>query len=395
MIRFYLFALLVLTFGAVAAFYLHTDTGYVLVSYRGWLMETTLVGLVASLTAALLLVFYSFRLLVVGVQLPSLIRRALERRRAEQARGSFEAGLLKLLEGHWQQAEIELVRRAADHQARHLNYLGAARAAQRIGAGERRDHYLKLAAQSAPELAFATQLTQAELQRERGENQLARDTAAKLHQQNPQHPYALELLAEAHAALGEWAPLRRVLAENSKLGALTPPRYRELMLRALRALLARALADAQLEQFKAVWDAAEPRFHNEPDLRRDYAYGLARLNAEAEASALVVTTLKKEWDADLVTLYGDLQSGDALGQLAIIEQWLGRYGEKPELLTTAGRVCLRNKLWGKARSYLEAALRVAPTPVAYLELARLCATTQNPDDATRYYQQGLEQAARQ
>ena len=394
MIRFYLLALLVLTLGAVAAFYLHTDTGYVLISYRNWLIETSLMGLVAALAAALLLIYYGFKLLVVGIQLPYLIRRSLERRRAERARDSFEAGLLKLLEGRWQQAEIELVRRAADHQARHLNYLGAARAAQRIGAGDRRDHYLKLATQNAPELAFATQLTQAELQRERGENRLARDTAAKLHQENPQHPYAVELLAEAQAALGEWAPLRRVLVDNAKLNALMPSRYRELMLRALRELLARALADAQLEQFKAVWDAAEPRFHNEPDLRRDYAHGLARLNAEAEAAALIVTTLKKEWDADLVTLYGNLQVGDALGQLANIEQWLSRYGEKPELLTTAGRVCLRNKLWGKARSYLEVALQVQPTPMVYLELARLCTTTQNPDDAARYYQQGLELAAR-
>jgi HemY protein len=60
------------------------------------------------------------------------------------------------------------VRYSADHHAQHLNYLAAARAAQRLGAGDRRDHYLRLAAQSAPEMEFATLLTQAELQRERG-----------------------------------------------------------------------------------------------------------------------------------------------------------------------------------------------------------------------------------
>ena len=74
---------------------------------------------------------------------------------------------------------------------------------------------------------------------------------------------------------------------------------------------------------------------------------------------------------------------------------LGQYGEKPELLTTAGRVCLRNKLWGKARSYLEAVIRVKPTPVAYLELAKLCAETQNGDEAVKLYRQGLELASSQ
>ena len=393
MIRFYLLTLLVLAAGAFAAFYLHAETGYVLISYRDWIVETSLLGLIAGVSAVFLLTYYSLMLLAVGVQLPSMIRRRLERRRAERARDSFEAGLLQLLEGHWKNAEIELVRRAADHHAGHLNYLGAARAAQRVGAPERRDHYLRLAAQSAPELEFATLLTQAELQRERGEHLLARDTALKLHQQHPQHPYAVELLAESYAATGEWAALRSLLADTAKLDALAPERYRELMLQALREQTADAVRDARLDRLKAIWEAAGERFQAEPTLRLDYARGLARLNAEAEALALIAATLDKTWDADLVALYGSLHAADAVSHLATIEQWLGRYGEKPELFTTAGQVCQRNRLWGKARSYLEAVIQAAPTPAAYLALARLCVETQNPQEATDYYQKGLELAA--
>lgn len=393
MIRYYLLTLLVLAAGAFAAFYLHAETGYVLVSYRDWIVETSLLGLIAGVIAITLLSYYGFKLLATGVQLPSLIRRRLERRRLERARDSFEIGLLQLLEGQWKRAEIELVRRAADHHAGHLNYLGAARAAQRVGAPERRDHYLRLAAQSAPELEFATLLTQAELQRERGEHLLARDTALKLHQQQPQHPYAIELLAESYAETGEWDALRTLLVETAKLDALTPQRYRELMLRALRELIANAVSEARLDRLKALWDAAGDRFRSEPVLRLDYARGLARLNAETDALALITATLNKTWDADLVVLYGSLHAADAVSHLATIEQWLGRYGEKPELLETAGQVCTRNRLWGKARSYLEAVIRVAPTPAAYLALARMCSETQQPADAANYYQKGLELAA--
>src|SRR3546814_4279834 len=98
---------------------------------------------------------------------------------------------------------------------------------------------------------------------------------------------------------------------------------------------------------------------------------MARLKAQAEALAFVNNVLKKEWDADLAAIYGELHADDPLSQLASIENWLNQYGERPELLITAGRVCLRNKLWGKARSYLDAMLRVAPSAAAYLELARL------------------------
>ena len=59
----------------------------------------------------------------------------------------------------------------------------------------------------------------------------------------------------------------------------------------------------------------------------------------------------------------------------------------------AGRVCLRNRLWGKARSYLEAVIRVAPSAAAYLELARVCEQTQNAEEAQKFLRQGLELAA--
>jgi HemY protein len=329
---------------------------------------------------------------VTGVQTCALpIYR--ERRRSERARDSFEEGLLKLLEGHWQRAEIELVRRAADHHASHLNYLAAARAAQRMGAADRRDHYLELAARDAPQLAFATGLTQAELQRERGEYALAKLTALKLRETDPLHPYPVELLAECYERLGEWAELHGLLQRTEKQQALPPSRQREYLLRALGERMKLAIAGARLDDLKQLWSQTPVALRRDPGLRRIHAGGLARLNAHAEAAALIASVLNEDWDGELVTLYGELLATDPVGHLASIEQWLKQYGEKPELLITAGRACLANKLWGKARSYLEAVIRVRPSAAAYLELARLCEQTQNPEEAARLHRQGLEMAA--
>lgn len=392
MIRLYLLLLLIAAAGAIAAYTLHSETGYVMISYRSWIVETSLMGFAVATVVALVALYYLFMFLLTALRLPSLVRRATHRRRAARAQESFELGMLRLLEGNWRSAEIELVRRAADHHAQHLNYLGAARAAQRVGAGERRDHYLKLATLAAPEMEFATLLTQAELQRERGEHALARDTAQKLRVSNPQHPYAIELLAESYAALGEWQALRELLREPISALALAAGRYRELMLQALRALMQQAIVSARLEQLKALWDAAPADIQKDTLVCREYAHGLARLNAQAEALAFINTTLNSRWDAELARLYGGLQVTDAVSQLASVEQWLKQHGEQPDLLLTAGRVCLRNKLWGKARSYLEATLRIAPSATAYLELARLFEMTQNSGEAEKLYRQGLEQA---
>lgn len=393
MIRTLLLALVVLALGAAVAWYLREETGYVLVAFRGWRLETSLLGLLLALAMTVFGVWVALRLLLGSVRLPAAMRDMLERRRRDRARSSFERGLAHLLGGDWKRAEIELVRRAADHHAAQLNYLAAARAAQRLGAAERRDHYLRLAAALSPEIERATLLTQAELQVERGEFAAARETAERLRQIDPKQPYASALLAEALYGLGEWDALRRLLHDDAASDALAPTRRRELLERAIVECLDAATGEARLDQVKALWAAVPADGRQWPVLRLRYARSLARLNAQADALALAASTLSREWDAGLVALYGELQPADAVGQLAVIEEWLTRYGERPELLVAAGRACLRNRLWGKARSYLEAAIKLAPSPAAYLELARLCEQTQNLEEAQAFHRAGLELAA--
>jgi HemY protein len=130
-----------------------------------------------------------------------------------------------------------------------------------------------------------------------------------------------------------------------------------------------------------------------PEAAHDYAQGLARLNADAEARTFIEQQLARRWDASLVRLYGPLHAEDPVAQLATLEGWLQQHGEVPALLETAGQVCLKNQLWGKAKSYLEAAVAAAPTPRAYLVLAELCEKTQQPGEAQAHYRAGLKLAA--
>jgi len=126
-----LLILLALVAGAAAILLLHPDAGYVLINYGPWAVETSLAVLVLGVGIWFLLVYLLLKLLALVIHLPGTVREAVDRRRQDRARQSFEAGLLNLFEGNWQRAEAELVRRAGDHHATHLNYLAAARAAQR------------------------------------------------------------------------------------------------------------------------------------------------------------------------------------------------------------------------------------------------------------------------
>ncbi len=394
MLAFFFVLLLALGVGIFAAFELRAETGYVLISYGHWLIETSLLGFIAAVMLTVLATFYGFKLIRAGVALPGRWKSHHERRKADAAQLSFERGLLRLFEGQWKRAEVELVRRASDHHAQHLNYLAAARAAQRVGAPERRDAYLQRVREIAPKLDFALLLTQAELQRERGEFALLRDTAQSLRQKDSSHAYAMELLAESHAELGEWAGLRALLTEPPSRKALTDARWRELSSRAAIELLRAAVSAARLSELKAVWDATPADTRSVAEVAREYATGLAQLNADAEARAFIESELGKRWDDVLVRLYGPLHCEDPIAQLANLEHWLQEHGEQPALLETAGQVCLKNKLWGKAKSYLEAVIATAPTAGAYLQLAHLSELTQLPLAAQAYYKRGLELAAR-
>jgi HemY protein len=393
MIRWLLIGVLVLALGAATAYFLRPETGYVLVSFHGWIVETSVLGLALTLVVGMLGVWLLLRFIGGSVRMPGAVRTALDRRRHDRAQASFESGLLHLLEGNWKRAEIELVRRAADHHAAHLNYLAAARAAQRLGAAERRDRYLDLAMSLAPELQRATLLTQAELQLERGEAVSARHTLERLRAKDAKHPYAMALQAESLFRIGEWEALRVLLSNDTAAQVLAPVRRREMLERCLIERMTGAEQEARLDQLKALWDATPREARQWPAVRAHYAGGLIRLNAQADALAVATETLNREWDAALATVYGEAMSGDALGQLASIEQWLSRYGERPELLIAAGRACLRNRLWGKARSYLEAVIRDTPSASAYLALAQICEATQKPDEAVAFYRQGLQALA--
>ena len=57
-------------------------------------------------------------------------------------------------------------------------------------------------------------------------------------------------------------------------------------------------------------------------------------------------------------------------------------------------MCLRQRLWGKAQSYLEASLAVRDTPEGHLELARLFDQLERPEEANKHYRASAKLEAR-
>ena len=112
--------------GAWAWQLLAQDPGYVLITLRGYSIETTLVVALA----ALLLFWIALRIVLWLLRLPF---RHWKRRTRRIARERLAGGLVALHEGRWARAEKLLERAASDPALRLPALLGAARAAQARG----------------------------------------------------------------------------------------------------------------------------------------------------------------------------------------------------------------------------------------------------------------------
>lgn len=385
--RFAIWALVALIVGALGAHFLLLDRGYVLISFLGWNVEMSVPGL-----ALMLILFYvAVRVLVRVLSAPGQIGDALEAHRTRRFGSRLARGLIHMTEGDYRRGERLLTDRLKDNDARVVNYLIAARAADAQGSIERRDEWLRLAGTSDPKAEIAVLLTQAELEIKRGEPGAALVTLARVEKKKPNLGGTLALRAEALLQLRDRAGLADILPQLAR-AKLDPDRLAGILARALEAMRPEQRFDRAA--LKAVWSPLPLALRRRPRLIRARALLLDRLGRGEEALKSVAAALKRDWDRELVNAYGEIRSSDSLKQLQRAEAWLKQRPEDPALLIAAARLSIANELWGKARSYLETTLSISPEPAAYVLYGELLERLGELDEAARAWRSGLRLTTR-
>jgi len=366
------------------------DSGYVLINYGSWSMETTFNIFTLLALLAFIALYYAVRLILGTWHLPSKLSSWKHGHKAVGARKLTNQGLIALAEANWKRAEKLLSQSALHSDTPLINYLGAAQAAQKQGADLRRDDYLSQAYHSMPDAELAVGLTQAEVQLSHRQTEQALATLNHLRSIAPKHAQVIYLLKKLYEKLEDWDSLYDLLVELRKGNVLDE---KALLALEFQVHHNRLLACNELEQLEQCWQAIPKRLRQSPQLLHDYARRLMRLGDEQKAEAQLNEYLKREWDPLLIRLFGLVQGADPGRQLATAEHWLGEYGQHADLLLTLGRLNLRNQLWGKARSYLEASLGIKPQAETCCELGTLLQQLGEKEKAAGYFRQGLELAS--
>ncbi|MSR09503.1 MAG: heme biosynthesis protein HemY [Gammaproteobacteria bacterium] len=374
---------LALIVGTLATHLVLPDNGYVLINFRGYILETS----VPILALLLLLGYLAIRLLVQVWRAPRRLGEAWATARINYAGRQATQGYIALAEGRLARGERLLTRGARLSETPLLNYLAAARAAQMQGDRDRRDGWLRMACEKEPAAQDAVLLTQAELQLEDGQYAEALASLNRVRERHPTHAQALKLLGELHYRRREWQPLAELLPVLRRRGNVPAEMLDEWSVDAYGNILASVRLDRVA--LDRVWEDIPRHLRREPRLTLTRAQALISCGATEDAEVEIRRTLKEDWSEALIDLYGELAAADPSAHLKRIEAWLKERPEDPALLLAAGRASVRHQLWGKARSYLETSLAIRPAPEAYRALGQLMARVGEAQSASRAFERGL------
>lgn len=379
MVKLFIFSLLAIVLALLVSLYIGfpADPGYLLVAFGNYTFETSLFALLVALVAIYLVV----RLLIFVWHLINpgrLLRlgRGLNAQFKSKTRSNTVEGLLHLTRGSWDSSYKLLRKSLKDEESNVVNYLATAYAAHKAGDREGWIQYLNQAEKKYPAAHSTIDSLRARLlfRSNQLEQSLAVLEQMKKNSLNDQP--LLQLLKEVYIKLEDWKGLTELLPlleKNEVVGSDEIEQIRVRLFMEDLYGLARGETDVQdkLAVMQKRWRKAPSRFREQARVVRHYADLLLELEETEAAAKVLDQALSRHWSDDLVTFYGERDFNCSHQQLIQAESWLKERPKSSALLLTLARLCMRNELWGKAREYYEASIKIAPVAAAYGELGRL------------------------
>ena len=389
--RLLIVGLLVLIATVALALSAQQDSGQVIISYGDWTIESSLVLFIAGLIILFIALYYSLRVWGGIISFPQRLRRWRRQRRAAKVRIAYIRGMTALNAGQWATAEKWLLKRVRDSDTPALHYLAAAQAAEALGSTARRDSYLRAAFNHEPNFDVAVSLAQAGYYLQHRQAEEARTILTRLHLAQPKHLAVLKRLMDSYIALEDWESLVQLLPELERRHIISIGKAEELQRTAYRAMFARAAFNKDAALLRQLWDRSPRYVRRNEDVLFDYARALGSVDplAGEKLDLLLSEAIHRSWSDALVYAYGLIPTGNISSQLTYAERWLKHHSDNAVLLLTLGRLSIRNQLWGKGRSYLEASLAIEPQAETYRELGALLERLKKPEEALECYRKAL------
>lgn len=374
----------------VVALAIRLNAGYALLVAPPYRIELSLNLFLLLVVGGFVAGYATIRLVTRTVRLPGTVRAWRRQQKHERARARQDAAIVALLEGRYGKARQHAQEALALPGSSALYAMVGARAAIDMRDFDAAAALLERPDAQASSLAVPRLMLAAEMALERGQPQRALDLLRDLRQEAGMHTAALRLELRALQASRRWTDI--------------PPLLDQLVKRKVydNAQAEQVRVAAQSEQLKALghdaaglreyWDRLPESARLRPKVARAGARSFLQLGGDREAAAILASSLDRDWDSELVDLYGECRPADATWQLEQAERWLTMHNQDAVLLRVLGTLCRRRQLWGKAQTYFEASLALDNDWRAQLALAELLGTLNRDEQANAHFVAALKLA---
>lgn len=386
--RVLIWILLILALAIGVSLIVGSNEGYVLIVRPPYRLELSLNLLLILVILAFASLHLILRFINYARELPANVRNYRENRRIRKGHAALLEALHALGQGRYQLAQKAASKALDLGEDPSLTALLAARASHKLKQKSQRDYYLAEAERLAPEADVARLLLTAELLLDDRLYSQALAVLKKIEKLEARFAPAMRLELKVQLRLNNWEQVLVLLQQLEKYDGMESWQAREIRHQAHQHLLLRHGSD--LNALMAYWKKVpeEDRLNGRVALMGAEAF--IKLGAGNQAQEVLEMSLTKQWNSELAAKLGDCHSTNPHKQLQQAEHWLLSHEGDANLLLSLGKMCIRLSLWGKAQSYLEASISVAPSAEAHLTLARLLESRGESDAANRHYRLSVE-----
>jgi HemY protein len=389
-VRFAIWSVVLAVLAVGIALLARQSDGFVVIVAAPWRIELSLNLLVVLVLAGYFAFHLLARLVETLVAIPARVRAYRAERARARARHALNDSLLAFFQGRYASAEKSAATAMENDESRAVAAIIAARSAHELGRFTEREAFLEQAKGAAPEVDQARLTTLADLLLSQGRHEEALGVLRDLSGRDARNLRLLRMRLAAETALGRWDDVLATVGALAKLGGLSPAEASASRRAAHLGNLQRTAHDAAA--LAAAWKQVPAELRTDSTVAATAARHHLALGGTAEAQAIVEGALEAAWDPGLVQLYADCAGASALPLIERGEKWLRAHARDPALLLALGKLCMRQGLWGKAQSYIEASLALEPTHDGHMTLAALMERIGKPQEAVRHFRRGAELA---
>ena len=384
-----------LLLGATIGFLLQKEQTYVLISTKSISFEmTTWMAIIVYLLSISFII--SILLLISWILGGSGFKSWLITRKKRKNLLETTKGLIYFSDYDWKNSLTSLEKSASSSLMPSVNYIYAAKAAAEIDDYDRAYQILTLLKKSDPTSSILVEKIRSELLLREERFQEAIQISTELMTKLPKDTGNIRILIDCYYITEDWTALQRLLPHIKKNRALVDSSFESLELETYENLLKSFRVEMDLknkdnrEKADDVWEAMPKHIQNNPVMIASYFDLLKQIDDTGKLSSLMIKSIEKSWNDDLVRRLGSLNSSAPEKIISVVEKWLIKKPENVALLTCLGDICVGAKLLGKGHDYYCAAINIEPSPSLFFKLGNVLSAIGDKTKSTDMFKEGLE-----